>query len=145
MGKNSLLGIWSLISFEVVGAAGRIDYPYGRTPVGYILYTQNGFMSVSVMSSGRKLFAANEFAGIAGTQQEKAAAFDEYLTYSGRYETDGNRVVHRIEMSLFPNWVGSEIERRIAFDRDTLILTGLAGDDRATWPTVRITWKRAGV
>ena len=143
MAGSPLVGRWSLISFEVIADTGEIRYPYGQTPVGYILYAADGFMSVAVMSGDRRPFVASGFAGHDGTPQEKATAFDGYLSYSGRYETGRDGVVHRIEVSLFPNWAGTAIERAVTLDGDRLILTGPAAQVKGKSPTVRVTWKRA--
>jgi hypothetical protein len=143
MSSLALIGTWSLLSFELIGDAGEIYHPYGRAPVGHIIYTRDGFMSVDIMADGRRSFAANAFGGFEGTPGEKAAAFDTYLSYSGRYETIGNRVVHRIEASLFPNWVGTTLERKVTVDGDTLELsadpTALEGRPQA----LKIAWRRA--
>ena len=144
MDGSALVGTWSLLSFEIFAGVGTARYPYGRAPTGYITYTPDGFMCVAVMSSDRQSFAESEFAGVAGTQEEKARAFDGYLTYSGRYETAGDRVLHRIEVSLFPNWVGTVIERTVAFEGDKLILTGPAVRSGTVSQAVRVVWKRAG-
>ena len=143
MAGSPLVGRWSLVSVEVIADTGEIRYPYGQTPVGYILYAADGFMSVAVMSGDRRSFVANGFAGLDGTQQEKATAFDGYLSYSGRYEAGRDGVVHRIEVSLFPNWVGTAIERAVTLDGDRLTLTGSATQVKGKSPTVRVTWKRA--
>ena len=63
MAGSPLVGRWSLISFEVIADTGEIRYPYGQTPVGYILYAADGFMSVAVMSGDRRPFVASGFAG----------------------------------------------------------------------------------
>ena len=37
-------------------------------------------------------------------ERERAEAAAGYLSYAGRYEVEGTRVRHLIEVSLFPNW-----------------------------------------
>jgi hypothetical protein len=144
MNAMSIVGTWSLLSFELIGDAGETYYPYGRAPVGFIMYNRDGFMSVVVMSSGRRSFSAIDFGGIAGTPEEKIAAFDTYLSYSGRYEIIQERVVHRIEASLFPNWVGTSLERVAAVDDDTLQLSAGPAALEGRTRTLKITWKRVG-
>ena len=53
--------------------------------------------------------------------EEKARAFDAYVTYCGRYRVDGDVAYHRIEMSLLPNWIGEEQARRIEWEDDDRI------------------------
>ncbi len=122
MEGNRLVGAWRLVSavYEAVdgSASERIIYPYGREPVGYIIYSADGCMSVTIMSKDRDNFASGDRLG--GTTEEKARAADAYLSYCGRYEIRGNKVVHHIEVSLFPNWVGTDQERVFDLEDDGL-------------------------
>ena len=121
MSAFSLIGTWSLVSFELQSSSGEISYPYGIAPVGYILYGDDGFMSVAIMSTGRQRFVTNDIFG--GTSEEKISAFGTYLSYSGSYEIARERVLHRIEASLFPNWVGTAQERIVNLQGDRLQLS----------------------
>jgi hypothetical protein len=144
MNALSIVGTWSLVSFELIGKTGEIYYPYGKAPVGFLMYNRDGFMSVVVTSSSRRSFAAIDFGGLAGTPEEKTAAYDTYLSYSGRYEMIQERVVHRIEASLFPNWVGASLERVAALEEDKLQLSAGPAASEGRTRTLRITWKRVG-
>ena len=44
------------------------------------------------------------------------------LAYCGRYRVDGDCVVHTVEMSMYPNWVGTEQRRAYRFDGDRIVL-----------------------
>jgi hypothetical protein len=35
------------------------------------------------------------------------------VAYAGRYSLHGDRVVHHVELSLFPNWVGTDQMRSV--------------------------------
>ena len=59
---------------------------------------------------------------VGGSEEERAAAFSTYLSYCGTYEVEGDVVVHHIEMSLFPNWVGGEQKRQFEPSDDKLVL-----------------------
>ena len=74
MNALSLVGAWSLESCELVGSGGATSYPVGKKPVGYIIYGQDGYMSVAFMSSDRQPFAADDILG--GSPEEKIAAVD---------------------------------------------------------------------
>ena len=140
MSTTSLQGIWSLESFELESINGEISYPYGKAPVGYIMYSDDGFMSVAIMSAGRQRFAVNDILG--GTSEEKIAAIDTYLSYSGRYEITQQRVLHRIEVSLFPNWVGTTQERIVALHGDSLQLSTDPQLINGRLQTARLIWKK---
>jgi len=54
---------------------------------------------------------------------EIAAAARDYFAYCGTYELRGGEVVHRVEQSLFPNWIGAEQVRLVALDANRVILS----------------------
>lgn len=121
MDKNQLIGTWRLISFEIRNTDDQVSYPYGDDAVGYLLYTFDGYMSATLMRSKRSNFAARDIAG--GTIEEQIMAVQTYLSYCGKYEIQGNKVIHHIEASLFPNWVGIDQERLFEFKDNRLFLS----------------------
>ena len=125
MGGKELVGTWRLVSAEYKAVdssvSTRVIYPYDREPEGYLVYSEDGYMSVAVMSKDRGAFASGDRLG--GTTEEKVRAADAYLSYCGSYELRGNRVVHHIKVSLFPNWVGTDQERLFELADDTLMLS----------------------
>ena len=78
-------------------------------------------MGVSFMKEGRTEFASGDIRG--GTVDEKIEAFNGYISYSGKFEIQGDKVIHVIEVSLFPNWIGERQERFYSFDDDILTLS----------------------
>jgi hypothetical protein len=119
----------------------EIFYPLGQDAVGYIMYLPDGYMSVSMMAAGRANFTSSDLQG--ATDEENMAAASTYVSYCGKYDYQGDRVIHKIEAALFPNRVGSEQVRFIDLDGDTLTLTTppmlIAGKSRSG----RIVWYRA--
>jgi len=114
MTQNQFVGTWRLVSCENRDADGQISYPYGEDAVGYITYTADGYMSMTVMKANRPHFAAGDLLG--GSIDEQAMAAQTYASYCGRYEIQtNNKVIHHIEASLFPNWVGIDQERFFEF------------------------------
>jgi hypothetical protein len=98
-----------------------VSYPYGQDATGYLLYSGEGYMSVSVMQARRTNFASLD--DLQAPAEEKLAAFATYGSYSGRYEVRGQTVIHHVELSLFPNWSGREQERFFEFSEDRLTLS----------------------
>ena len=118
---GSVVGTWRLKRWEARGADGQVAYPLGPDALGSLIYTPGGHMSVAMMRAGRPPFAGDDLLG--GTAEERAAAAAGYVAYSGRYEVRDGAVVHRVELSLFPNWVGSEQVRFATVDGDELTIT----------------------
>lgn len=137
---NPLVGAWRLVSYEAHGPGGVL-YPLGEDAAGYIMYTPDGYMSVSMMAAGRRNFADGDM--LSGTNDEKIEAAETYVSYCGRYDYQGDRVVHMVETAFFPNRVGTEQVRYIELHGDTLTLCTppmvLGGVSRQG----RIVWRRA--
>ncbi|WP_218776780.1 lipocalin-like domain-containing protein [Nostoc sp. T09] len=119
--QNNLVGTWKLLSCETRTANGQVFYPLGDNPSGYIIYTENGYVSVAMMRANRPQFQAGDIA--AGTVEEKVAAADSYISYCGTYEIQDNQVIHHVEVSFFPNWVGVNQVRFVKLNGDILNLS----------------------
>ncbi|MBW1759484.1 MAG: lipocalin-like domain-containing protein, partial [Deltaproteobacteria bacterium] len=123
MEKNHLVGIWRLASWENRSKDGQVTYPFGQDAVGYITYIEDGYMFVAIMTANRPLFTSEDILG--GSTEEKAAAAETYISYCGTYEIQGEKVIHHIEVSSFPNWVGSAQKRIFELKEDKLLLSTL--------------------
>ena len=121
MTSNPLIGTWRLISWETRSADGQISYPLGKDAVGYIMYNEDGYMFVAIMRPNRVKFFAGDL--LRGTTEEKARATDTYVSYCGKYEFQGETVIHHVELSLFPNWVGIDQERLVELTGNRLTLS----------------------
>ncbi|MBN1248879.1 MAG: lipocalin-like domain-containing protein [Anaerolineae bacterium] len=136
------IGSWRLLSCELRSADGDVTYPMGEAPIGTIMYNADGQMSVAFMRANRAPFAANDILG--GSQAEKAAAAESYISYAGRFDVGAGEVRHHIEVSLFPNWVGQTQVRRYRFEGDRLYLSTppllLQGKEQEAY----LIWERAG-
>jgi hypothetical protein len=108
---RTLVGAWRLVSYWTRYDRDPPFHPLGERPVGLILYGAEGHMSGTMQRAGVPPFAVPD--RLAASPQEKARAFDDYVTYCGRWRSDGRRVWHRVEASLLPNWIGEEQEREI--------------------------------
>ncbi|MGO8998889.1 MAG: lipocalin-like domain-containing protein [Polyangiaceae bacterium] len=143
MGTDDLLvGAWELEVCEARGDDGPPLLPLGDNPRGILLYSADYAMSVTIMRAGRTPFAASDI--LKGTEREKAHAAETYLSYAGRWTLAGDRVRHTIEVSLFPNWVGTVQERRVKLDggwlelsTDPIVFGGQTRIARMTWRRVK--------
>ncbi len=93
------------------------------------------------MSADRPHFKSSDLRG--GSAEEKVLAFNTYFTYCGKYEATDKKVVHHIEISFYPNWIGADQDRFYSFDGDRLILSSppLLFDNNEQ--TAYLIWKRA--
>ena len=122
MTSNPLIGTWRLISWETRSVDGqKISYPLGKDAAGYIMYNEDGYMFVAISRPNRQKFTVGDLLG--GSAEEKAQAVDNYVSYCGRYEFHGDTVIHHVDLSLFPNWVGVEQVRLVELRGDRLMLS----------------------
>jgi hypothetical protein len=138
--RDALVGAWRLVSWENRAADGQVTYPMGTDALGYLLYTADGRFSVTISRRDRAGFAAGDLLG--GTTKEQARAVQGFVAYTGRYSFHGDRVIHHVELSLFPNWVGSDQQRwvELAGDRLTLSASPLLLGGKRQVP--RLVWER---
>jgi hypothetical protein len=140
MERNPFVGAWRLVSLEMRQPDGRVGYPLGHDAVGFIMYTEDGYMSVAMMSAGRPKFAAGDIRR--GTVEEKVAAADTYVSYCGRYEIRDDRIIHHIAVSFFPNWIAMDQQRVFKFDGRRLSLSTLPFLADGVQQTGHLIWER---
>ncbi len=141
MTSDLLLGTWQLVSWENRTADGRKTYPFGEDAKGLIVYGDDGYMFVAIMAANRTPFGTEDLFG--GSLEENAKAAETYVSYCGRYELHGETVIHHVELSLFPNWVGVDQERVISVTSDRLELRTRPTLFGGTEQTAHLVWARA--
>ena len=114
-----LVGTWRLAGC-VRRSGGRTEHPFGEQPVGLLLYTQDGRMSVHLAFGDREPLSSLDLAEL--PEAEAALAFRTYLGYGGRYSIRGDTVVYSVEVSSIPDWVGTELVRRVSTSGEMLVL-----------------------
>lgn len=134
MKAEDIIGTWRAAGHEIVAADGSVSHPFGPGPHhGQLIYHPNGSVSVLVIRTDPTRLAAGSPA------TDRAAALDRCVCYVGRWEIEGNRVVHNIEVSLNPAWVGTAQQREATLEGNRLVLSPPAD---ATGARARITWER---
>jgi hypothetical protein len=140
MSSNPLVGTWRLISWENRSLDGEVSHPLGQDALGYIAYNEDGYVFVAIMRSARSPFAAGDL--LSATTAEKAEAAEAYVSYCGRYEFHGDTVIHHVELSLFPNWVGVAQERLVTINGNRLTLSTRPLLLEGRQQTARLLWER---
>jgi len=155
--KEQFLGTWKLLSFECVSQKGTKAFPYGVDAQGYISYNAEGMMSATLMQLDRpknnlsrqeramykkNLLGLDDLTLIDSKTstyiKNQALACAGYTAYSGSYSIDGDRVIHHVKTSLYPDWVNTDLVRKFSFFEDQLLLTAeLDGlSDNLLWQRV---------
>lgn len=133
----ALIGSWKLDSFELQAGDGTISHPYGKELTGYLFYNEDGFMSAAFMNSERGQ-KREEDLSIAGD----VSNYDQFMAYTGPFEVNGDKIVHRVEVSSLEAFVGSVQERWFKIDGDRLELLTQPLSVGSDAPVARLAWHR---
>lgn len=139
---SPLVGSWTLVSYRFLKSDGTVTLPMGTDPVGSLIYDAHGRMSTQIMRKDRPRSAAPIPPQV--TPDEAKSAFDGYIAYFGTYTLNEaeHTVVHRVEASLFPNWVATDQKRNYSVEKEGLRLTDNVKLPDGTGFTVELLWKR---
>ena len=139
--SEQLVGTWRLESWYRIEDDGTRQPRFGPGASGLLIYAADGFMSASLMDGGRTPFAGPDPYG--GTAEECRAAMSTGHSYCGRWRIEGEAIIHDVELSVFPNWVGSEQIRYVRFEGDHMILKTPPTGRRGSTGHAELTWRRA--
>jgi hypothetical protein len=141
--QDTLVGVWRLVSYQVEDPdSGQAYYPFGKDARGYLIYTASGRMAAVLQAEGRKRFSAGN--RINAPVEERAEAFSTSTAYTGTYTFLGDRVIHHVEVSTNPDWIGSEQVRypRIEGNRLTIATPPLPTRPDGKLRVARLIWER---
>lgn len=141
LATERLVGAWRLAAYHDVDEDGvTSEGPLGPDPEGLLLYEPGGFMAVSMMrtSSGPS--------GPSGGPSGPSDQYETFMGYAGRWRLDGDRVVHRAEVSAHAFQLGIDQVREVVLattdEGDVLTLYGnRPAGDRPQRRMLR--WRRA--
>jgi Lipocalin-like domain len=147
--KTKFKAHWSLLSMSAIAQGDDENikggiYPIGRNVRGLLSYSENGMMSAQLGSAMRPNFSDNDFRK--GSDIEIREAFNGYISYFGTYQIveKSGIIIHDVQMSMFPNWIGTKVKRYFEFSDGEQILTLKATpidyDGKIRTPT--LVWRR---
>jgi len=131
--KEQVVGTWELIEYSRDDPEGGQSYPLGKDASGFLIYTEDGYMSAQLMAQDRKDYSLGELH--TGTSEEMADAARGYHAYSGKYEVDEekNTLYHHMDVSMIPNRLGQVQDRIIEVDGDQITITSTSTPSRIIW------------
>ena len=112
--RTNLVGTWRLVSLEIeFQDTGERRMPYGKSPVGYLIFTPEGRTMTVIEGEGRKP---------AQTDEERAALMRTMFAYSGRYRLEGDKWVTAFDVAWNPAWTGTELAWSYKLEGDRLLV-----------------------
>jgi len=132
---NDFVGTWKLVDYSFLHEDGTVEKPWGDHVVGYLLYSAEGYMSGNLSPASRRH-------NIEQTDSQKTRRKRDYIAYAGPYTVKGNTVTHHVEVSLFPNWLGTAQLRYHERKGDMLTLRTPPISSEGGKVAVQLTWKK---
>ena len=145
MSQNSLsapalLGTWYLAqAYAIDDHNHRLYDVYGDKPSGVICYGADGRMMALIAHADRPLLTGDRQAAPA---DERAAAYKTSIGYAGRFELDGDWVMHHVDVSTYPNWVGGTLRRQARLENGHLVLLTAPQMQDGVRTVIRLVWQR---
>jgi Lipocalin-like domain len=120
--SSQLVGVWSLLTYAEEKKGCEHTHPFGPKPVGFLIYTPDGFVSAQLMKPGRPAFQSRNWHQ--GTPEEYVKSGRGYIAYCGRYEVDetNETVTHIPSVALLPNLIYGRQLRALTLNGDRLTL-----------------------
>ncbi len=141
---DAIVGSWLLLRWSVEYPDGRPPtLPFGADAIGLITYAPDGWMTATMSRRERAGLSAPTAGGASAAS--KARAFDEYLSYGGRWYIEDRCVVHDVMVSMNPTLIGVPQRRYATLHDDGLLDLTATETDVATGRSRlhRIAWRRA--
>jgi len=111
--RQQLIGTWQITSGVMQVGEETKPTPLGNNIAGYMMYLPDGHFCFTAMSADRPKMAGGDRAG--GTTEQKAAAYDSYRSFCGRYEVNEQEkvITQSYDVTLLPDSTGTTEKRFI--------------------------------
>lgn len=150
---QDFIGTWRLLAYTFYHEDGTVEHPWGDEVAGYLLYTPQGYMSANISAMRRrgrlrsawlKTTASQSAVEGSVTRLTRRSAPRDYISYAGSFELAGDTILHHVEVSLFPHWVGLPQHRYYDFAGDELTLRTATINSGRHRVVAELRWQRVG-
>jgi hypothetical protein len=137
----SIIGTWKLVSASTSTASGeRNETPFGKSPAGFLTYTQDARMTAIISYGGRAPLSSSD--SHLASVEEQAEAFRTFVAYGGRFTLSSDKVIHHVEISSIQDWVDTDLIRSIKFEGERIVLTAPPMSVDGKVQTFELIWQR---
>lgn len=139
--SNDVIGAWRLLAWEIdFEGLDEPVHPFGKDPIGWLVYSADGAMSAQLMSAGRTGLGGRSIRKL--SDQERIEVLETFFAYAGRYRIEGDVIIHEVDVALNPDFIGQDQHRKAVLEDDRLILTGNETDARGRQRRHCLKWQR---
>jgi hypothetical protein len=125
----SVIGVWRLVATSAVDAEGReAAPPFGKRPMGVIIFEAERMIAVSVDAS---------------VSLPEGAPSRAFGAYSGRYRFDGVELVTDVDSASGPDFTGPQV-RHIRFESPTRMVITPVDTALGRETGMRLVWEKVG-
>ncbi|MCG8548066.1 MAG: lipocalin-like domain-containing protein [Alphaproteobacteria bacterium] len=143
---DDIIGSWLMVDRGTDSAEDQAQAlaRYGDDPQGFMIFAPDGWMNAIVCWGGRPSLSGDPAWHADASDDEKARAFDTYLSYGGRWTVEDSTLTTKVTHALNPGWVGGEQVRQLEMTSDGHLILKLS----RAWPDGRVMhgwvrWRRA--
>jgi len=140
---SQLVGSWDLVEYYRRDESGAVpETYYGDNPLGILVYTASGDMSVHLVDPRVGEFRSGDF--LMGSPAEIKEAYEGYFGYFGKYTVDeqAKTVTHHVTGASFRGYAGSDMTRFFELEGDRLSLVSGVEIEAGVPSTFHLIWKR---
>ncbi len=133
---DQLIGVWKLVSWQVIAPHEPPRDLFGLHPKGYLILTREGRAMALTTAEMRRPGMSDS---------ARAELHRSMLAYTGHYRVEGNDFVTRVDVSWNEEWNGTEQRRHFHVIRDTLFIESAPAPSIVSPGTTdfrRIVWVR---
>jgi len=140
--RKRFIGVWTLESFTERSDGTQEYTPLGGEPLGFLIYTADGFVSAQLMRAKRESFKTDPWQP--GATVDGVDLTRDYIAYCGRYEVDdeSSEVIHLPLVALLPNLIHQEQRRSFTVEQETLTLVTTLRHPNGSVVASTLRWRR---
>lgn len=118
--RNQFVGTWSLVAVTNTNADGSEVLPYGKNPVGLLVFTDAGDYAIQILKATRPKVAAGD--KNKATPDENAALVQGNNSHFGTYTVNSEKhnITFKVQHAFYPNWEGNVQVRSYTLENNVL-------------------------
>ncbi len=139
--RKQFVGTWSLVAVENTNADGSKTFPYGKNPVGLLVFTDAGEYAIQILKATRPEVAAGD--KNKATPDENAALVKGNNSHFGTYSVHPEKrtITFNVLHAFYPNWEGNAQVRSYKLENNMLsyVVTNTTNGGAVT---ATVVWKK---
>lgn len=139
--SKQFVGTWSLIAVENTNADGSKTLPYGKNPVGLLVFTDAGDYALQILKATRPKVASGD--KNKATPDENVALVQGNNSHFGTYTVHAEKhtIAFNVQHAFYPNWEGNVQVRSYKLENDVLsyVVTNTTNGGAVT---ATVVWKK---